>query len=37
MILLTIAAFILALRIAGWRMKRACDFIIRDLQPEKSG
>jgi len=36
MILLTIAAFIFALRVAGWRMKRACEFIIRDLKQKKA-
>ncbi len=36
MLLLTVAAFIFALRIAGWRMKKACDFIIRDLKEKKA-
>jgi hypothetical protein len=36
MILLTIGAFILTLRVAGWKMKRACDFILRDLTERKA-
>jgi hypothetical protein len=36
MILLTIGAFILSLRVAGWKMKRACDFIVRDLKERKA-
>jgi hypothetical protein len=36
MILLTIGAFILTLRIAGWRMKKACDFIFRDLKEKNA-
>ncbi|MCE5282652.1 MAG: hypothetical protein LLG93_11170 [Deltaproteobacteria bacterium] len=31
LVLLTICAFILALRFAAWKVKRACQFIIRDL------
>jgi hypothetical protein len=36
MVLLTIVAFFLALLIAGWRLKKACDFIIRDLKEKKA-
>ena len=36
MVLLTIGAFILTLRVAGWKMKRACDFILRDLKARKA-
>jgi hypothetical protein len=35
-ILLVIGALFLALRIAGWKMKKACDFIIRDLKEKKA-
>ena len=35
-VLITIGAFILALRFAGWKTKRACDFILRDLQVKKA-
>ena len=36
MVLLVIGAFILSLFIAGWKMKRACDFIIRDLRQRQA-
>jgi len=36
MVLLTIGAFILSLRIAGWKMKRASDFILRDLKEKRA-
>jgi hypothetical protein len=36
MVLLTIGAFILTLRVAGWKMNRACDFILRDLKERKA-
>jgi hypothetical protein len=36
MILLTIGAFILSMRVAGWKMKRACTFILRDLKQKKA-
>jgi hypothetical protein len=36
MVLLTIGAFIFALRVAGWRMKKASDFILRDLKEKKA-
>ena len=36
MVLITIAAFILANIIAGKRMKKAADFIIRDLKEKKA-
>ncbi|MHB9097058.1 MAG: hypothetical protein ACYC5X_04460 [Syntrophales bacterium] len=36
MVLITIAAFILANIFAGRRMKKAADFIIRDLKEKKS-
>jgi hypothetical protein len=36
MVLIIIGFFILALRIAGWKTKRACDFILRDLQAKKA-
>jgi hypothetical protein len=36
MILITIGVFILTLRFAGWKMKRACDFILRDLKERKA-
>ena len=36
MILLTIGAFILSIRVAGWKMKRACTFILRDLKEKKA-
>jgi hypothetical protein len=36
MILLTIGAFILTLWIAGWKMKNAGSFILRDLKEKKA-
>ena len=36
MVLLTIGIFILTFRIAGWKMKRAGDFILRDLKEKKA-
>jgi len=36
MILVAIGAVIFALRIAGWKMKKACDFIVRDLNEKKA-
>ena len=36
MILVAIGAVILALRIAGWKMKKAGDFIIQDLKEKKA-
>ncbi len=36
MILAAVGAVILALRIAGWKMKKAGDFIIRDLKEKKA-
>jgi len=36
MVLLTMVAFFLALLLAGWRMKKAYDFIIRDLKEKKA-
>jgi hypothetical protein len=36
MVLLTIGALILTLRIAGWKMKKASDFILRDLKKKKA-
>ena len=35
-ILLVIGALLLAFRITGWKMKKACEFIIRDLQEKKA-
>ena len=35
-ILFAVGAVILALRIAGWKMKKACDLIIRDLKEKKA-
>ncbi len=35
-VLLTIAAFFLATLLAGWRLKKACDFVIRDLKEKKA-
>ena len=35
-VLILIGAFILSLRFAGWKTKRACDFILRDLQAKKA-
>ena len=36
MILLMIGVFILTLFITGWRMKRACEFILLDLEKQKA-
>ncbi|MCK9230630.1 MAG: hypothetical protein M0Q23_07540 [Syntrophales bacterium] len=36
MIFFAIGVLILALRIGGWKMKRACDFIIADLKARKA-
>jgi hypothetical protein len=36
MILVAIGALVLAMRIAGWKMKKACDFIVRDLKEKKA-
>jgi hypothetical protein len=36
LILVAVGAVILALRIAGWKMKKACDFIVRDLKEKKA-
>lgn len=36
MLLVAIGAVILALRIAGWKMKKACDFIVRDLKEKQA-
>jgi hypothetical protein len=36
MIFCVIGTFILSVFIAGWKMKRACDFIIRDLKRKKA-
>lgn len=36
LLLLTIGAFFFAFRVAGWRMKKACDFILRDLRERKA-
>ena len=36
MVLITIGAFLLTLRVAGWKMERACDFILRDLKERKA-
>ena len=36
MVLLTIGTLILTFRIAGWKMKRAGDFILRDLKEKKA-
>ncbi|MBA4396017.1 MAG: hypothetical protein C0394_01305 [Syntrophus sp. (in: bacteria)] len=35
-ILIVIGALFLAFRIAGWKMKKACDFIIRDLEEKRA-
>jgi hypothetical protein len=35
-ILLVIGALYMALRIAGWKMKKASDFIVRDLKEKKA-
>jgi hypothetical protein len=34
--LITIGAFALSMMFAGWRMRRACDFIIRDMKEKKA-
>ena len=36
MVLFTIGALILTFRIAGWKMKKAGDFILRDLKKKKA-
>jgi hypothetical protein len=36
MVIVAIGALILALRIAGWKMKKAGDFILRDLKEKKA-
>ena len=36
LILLTIGAFLLSMFFAGWKMRRACDFIIRDMKAKKA-
>ena len=36
LVLLTIGALFISLGIAGWRMRKACDFIIRDLKEKKA-
>ena len=36
MVLILIGAFILSFRFAGWKTKRACEFILRDLQAKKA-
>jgi len=36
LVLIAIAAFFLAILLAGWRMKKAGDFIIRDLKEKKA-
>jgi hypothetical protein len=36
MVLILIGAFILSLCVAGWKTKRACGFILRDLQAKKA-
>ena len=36
MVLITIGAFILTLRVASWKMKKASDFILRDLKEKKA-
>ncbi len=35
-ILFVIGGLFLALRITGWKMKKACEFIIRDLRAKKA-
>jgi hypothetical protein len=35
-VLLIIGAFILTLWFAGWKTKRACNFILEDLQAKKA-
>jgi hypothetical protein len=36
MVLITIGAFLLTLRVAAWKMRRASDFILRDLKEKKA-
>lgn len=36
MIVVVIGSLFLAFRITGWKMKRACTFIIRDLEEKKA-
>lgn len=36
MVLIAIGALILTFRIAGWKMRRAGDFILRDLKEKKA-
>lgn len=36
MIVVVIGSLFLAFRITGWKMKRACNFIIRDLEEKKA-
>ncbi|MBN2437336.1 MAG: hypothetical protein JXL20_01920 [Deltaproteobacteria bacterium] len=36
MVLLTIGVFIITIHIAGWKMRRAGDFILRDLKEKKA-
>jgi len=35
-ILATVTALIIVLYITGWKMKKACDFIIQDLEEKKA-
>jgi hypothetical protein len=36
LVLLAIGALFVSLGFAGWKMRRACDFIIRDLKEKKA-
>lgn len=36
MLLLTLGAFLIARRIAGWQMKKAGEFIIKDLKDKRA-
>ncbi len=36
MLIFAVGAIILSLRIAGWKVKKACDMIIRDLKEKKA-
>jgi hypothetical protein len=36
MALLVVGVFMITLRVAGWKMKRAGDFILRDLKKKKA-
>jgi len=36
MILFVIGGLFFALRVTGWKMKKACEFIIRDLREKKA-